>query len=116
MNLAAEADCERAHLIKLSALLRNELQKNGFDTANSDSQIVPVILGSNDTALNFAGSLRTRGFGVRAIRPPTVPTGKARLRLSLTAKLSKDILAELVAAMIQARSEHSTARAVSVSR
>jgi 8-amino-7-oxononanoate synthase len=115
MNLAAEADCERAHLIKLSALLRNELQKNGFDTANSDSQIVPVILGSNDTAVHFAGSLRTRGFGVRAIRPPTVPAGKARLRLSLTAKLSKDILAELVAAMLQARSEHPIARTVAVS-
>ena len=52
---------------------------------------------------HFAEYLRTRGFGVRAIRPPTVPAGSARLRLSLTAKLSKDILAELVAAMIQAR-------------
>jgi 8-amino-7-oxononanoate synthase len=116
MSLAAEAESERAHLIGLSAFLRNELRKNGFDTADSDSQIVPVILGPNDAAVNFAGSLRTCGFGVRAIRPPTVPAGKARLRLSLTAKLSKDILAELVAAMIQARNEHSTARAVSVSR
>jgi 8-amino-7-oxononanoate synthase len=116
MSLAAEADCERAHLIESSAFLRNELRKNGFDTANSVSQIVPVILGPNDAAVNFAESLRTRGFGVRAIRPPTVPAGKARLRLSLTAKLSKDILAELVAAMIQARGEHSTARTVSVSR
>jgi 8-amino-7-oxononanoate synthase len=116
MSLAAEAACERAHLIKLSAFLRNELRKNGFDTANSDSQIVPVILGSNTAAITFAEFLRTRGFGVRAIRPPTVLAGKARLRLSLTAKLSEDILAELVAAMIQARSEHSTARTVSVSR
>jgi len=116
MSLAAEADCERAHLIELSAFLRNELRKNGFDTADSDSQIVPVILGSNTAAITFAEFLRNRGFGVRAIRPPTVPTGKARLRLSLTAKLSKDVLAELVAAMIQARSEHSTARTVSVSR
>jgi 8-amino-7-oxononanoate synthase len=116
MSLAAEADCERAHLIELSAFLRNELRKNGFDTANSDSQIVPVILGSNTAAITFAEFLRTRGFGVRAIRPPTVPAGKARLRLSLTAKLSEDILGELVAAMIQARNEHSTARTVSVSR
>jgi 8-amino-7-oxononanoate synthase len=116
MSLAAEADSERDHLMELSAFLRNELRKNGFDTANSDSQIVPVILGSNTAAITFAEFLRTRGFGVRAIRPPTVPTGKARLRLSLTAKLSKDVVAELVAAMIQARSEHSTARTVSVSR
>jgi 8-amino-7-oxononanoate synthase len=116
MNLAKEAGGERDRLIELSAFLRNELRRNGFDTARSDSQIVPVILGPNDTAVNFADYLRTRGFGVRAIRPPTVPAESARLRLSLTAKHSKEILANLVAAMIHARSESSAARAVSVSR
>jgi 8-amino-7-oxononanoate synthase len=116
MFLAAEAECERAHLIELSAFLRNELRTNGFDTAKSDSQIVPVILGPNDTAVTFAEYLGTSGFGVRAIRPPTVPAGSARLRLSLTAKHSEDILAELVAALIRARSEYSSARSVSVSR
>ncbi len=116
MNLAKEAEVERACLIELGAFLRNELRRNGFDTARSDSQIVPVILGPNDAAVNFAEFLRTRGFGVRAIRPPTVPAGSARLRLSLTARHSKEILTNLVAAMIHARSEHSTARAVSVSR
>ncbi len=116
MSLAKEAEGERARIEELGAFLRNELRRNGFDTARSDSQIVPVILGPNDAAVNFAEYLRTRGFGVRAIRPPTVPTGSARLRLSLTAKHSKDILANLVAAMMQARSENSSARAVSVSR
>jgi 8-amino-7-oxononanoate synthase len=116
MNLAREAEGERARLIELSSFLRNELRRNGFDTARSDSQIVPVILGSNDAAVNFADYLRTRGFGVRAIRPPTVPEGSARLRLSLTAKHSKEILANLVATLLQARSEYSTVRAVSVSR
>ena len=116
MNLAAEAECERARLMELSVFLKNELRKNGFDTASSDSQIVPVILGPNDAAVNFAEYLKTRGFGVRAIRPPTVPAGTARLRLSLTAKLSKEILTDLVAVMIQARSEYSSARTVSLSR
>jgi 8-amino-7-oxononanoate synthase len=116
MILAAGAERERAHLIELSSFLRNELRKNGFDTAGSDSQIVPVILGPNDAAVNFAEYLRTSGFGVRAIRPPTVPAGTARLRLSLTAKLSKDTLTKLVAAMIQARDNLSSARTVSVSR
>jgi 8-amino-7-oxononanoate synthase len=116
MNLAKEAEGERARLIELSSFLRNELRRNAFDTASSDSQIVPVILGPNDAAVSFAESLRTRGFGVRAIRPPTVPAGSARLRLSLTAKHSKEILTNLVAAMIHARSESSAARAVSVSR
>jgi 8-amino-7-oxononanoate synthase len=116
VNLAKEADGERASLLKLAGFLKSELQANGFDTANSESQIVPVILGSNDVAIHFAETLRTSGFGIRAIRPPTVPTGTARLRLSLTAKLSKEILAELVAAMIRARSEHLSARAASASR
>jgi len=116
LNLAHEADCERDRLIELSAFLRNELRRNGFDTARSDSQIVPVIFGPNDAAVKFAEYLRARGFGVRAIRPPTVPAGSARLRLSLTAKHSSEILTNLVAAMIQARSESSTARAVSISR
>jgi 8-amino-7-oxononanoate synthase len=116
LDLAKEAELERAHLIKLSAFLRNELRTNSFHTGNSDSQIVLVILGSNDAAVHFAACLGTRGFGVRAIRPPTVPTGTARLRLSLTAKLSKNILAELVAAMIQTRDKQSSARTVSVSQ
>jgi 8-amino-7-oxononanoate synthase len=116
MSLAKQAENERTRLRELGAFLRDELQKSGFDTGDSDSQIVPVILGSNDAAVNFAECIRTKGFGVRAIRPPTVPPGTARLRLSLTAKLSIETLAELVAAMIQARREYSAARTVSVSR
>jgi 8-amino-7-oxononanoate synthase len=116
MSLAAEAEYERVRLIALSDFLRSELQNNGFDIAGSDSQIVPVILGSNDAAVHFAESVRIKGFGVRAIRPPTVPSGTARLRLSLTAKLSKDILAELVARMVQARNECSIARTTFAAR
>jgi 8-amino-7-oxononanoate synthase len=116
MSLAADAERERARLMEMSAFLRNELRTNGFDAAGSESQIVPVILGQNDAAVQFAEYLRTKGFGVRAIRPPTVPAGSARLRLSLTAKHSEEILTNLVAAMIQARSENSSARAVSVFR
>jgi 8-amino-7-oxononanoate synthase len=116
IHLAAEAESERARLMEFSAFLGSELRKNGFDIGNCDSQIVPVILGSNGAAVHFAEHVRAKGFNVRAIRPPTVPVGTARLRLSLTANLSKNILTGFVAAMIQARSEDSTARAVSVSR
>jgi 8-amino-7-oxononanoate synthase len=115
MNLAQEAEGDRAHLARLGAFLRDELRANGFEPGASDSQIVPVILGSNEAAVCFADYLRARGFGVRAIRPPTVPVGTARLRLSVTSKLSKDVLADLVAALVQARAEFSTPRALSVS-
>jgi 8-amino-7-oxononanoate synthase len=116
IKFAAEANTERARLVQLSAFLRSELRNNGFHIAESDSQIVPVMLGSNQAAIHFAEHVRARGFGVRAIRPPTVPEGRARLRISLTAKHSEDILAELVLAMVHARDEYSSTRAVSVSQ
>jgi 8-amino-7-oxononanoate synthase len=116
MSFAADAKSERARLIELSAFLRRALRSSGFYIAGVESQVVPVILGYNDAALHFAGYLQSRGFGVRAIRPPTVPPGSARLRLSLTANHSEEILANLVAAMVQARDEYSSARAASVSR
>ena len=116
MHLAAAADSERAHLSSVSAFLREELNRNGFDTAGSSSHIVPIILGTNDAAVNFAAYLQARGFGVRAIRPPTVPLGSARIRLSLTAKCSQAMLADLVSAMVQARGEHLSERSASTSR
>ena len=86
------------------------------DISGTESQIIPVILGSNEAAVIFAEQLGARGFGVRAIRPPTVPAGSARLRLSLTAKHIRENLSAVVAAMVQARSEYSAQRAVSASR
>jgi len=115
MNLAQEADRARFALAASSAFLRNELRAHGFDAARGDSQIVPVILGENDTALQFAEFLSACGFHARAIRPPTVAEGTARLRLSVTSDLTKEVLAELVAAMVQARAEYPAARAFSAS-
>lgn len=116
MRLAREAGLERVLLMEQSSFLRQELHSRGFDTAHSESQIVPVILGSNEDAVFFAEQLQARGFGVRAIRPPTVPAGSARVRLSLTVKHSQELLGELVAALAQARAKHPPERAVSTSR
>ena len=63
-------------------------------------------------ALAFAAQLQARGYGIRAIRPPTVPAGTARLRVSMTAKLTQPILAEFVGALIQIRKEVSSAKVV----
>jgi 8-amino-7-oxononanoate synthase len=114
MTLAADADSERKRLIELSAYLRRTLRSSGFCIGDDiGSQIVPVILGSNEAAVHFADHLRAKGWGVRAIRPPTVPQGSARLRLALTTKHSEEDIAGVVAAMAQARSEYSALRAVS---
>lgn len=116
MSLAQDAEPERAHLAKLSSFLRHELRSHGFEIQGSDSQIVPVVLGSNEAAIYFAEYLTAKGFGIRAIRPPTVPSGSARLRVSLTARLSEETVAELVAALVEARGTTSTARAASSSQ
>jgi 8-amino-7-oxononanoate synthase len=50
----------------------------------SRSQILPFIVGDNARAMRLAAALQTRGFDIRGIRPPTVPAGTARLRISLT--------------------------------
>ena len=60
------------------------LREQGFDTVGSSTQIVPVVIGGNEEALAAAEFLQQHGFAVRAIRPPTVKEGKARLRLSMT--------------------------------
>jgi len=103
LKLACEADAARARLRELSEYLRRNLKAAGFDTGRSDSQIVPLVLGSNEAALRFAASVSAAGFAIRAIRPPTVPAGTARLRLSLNAKLSFANLDAVTQSLVAAR-------------
>lgn len=101
--LARQANDRRAHLGELARSLRDGLRGEGFDIGASESQIVPLMAGSNDAALAWAALLREDGFAVRAIRPPTVPEGQARLRLSVTAALGHDDIARLIHACVRAR-------------
>ena len=71
------------------------LREAGIAVPAGDSPIVPVILGENDRAVAVAAALQQAGFDVRAIRPPTVPPGTARLRISVNVSLSEDILDSL---------------------
>jgi 8-amino-7-oxononanoate synthase len=96
LGIVKDADDRRLDLARKSEYLRNELRARRFDIRESNSQIVPVVFGSNKTALNVAERLTGAGFGVKAIRPPTVPKGSARLRLSLTTNVGMEELALLV--------------------
>ena len=101
IHLAAAADPTRQRLAATSDLLRTRLKSAGFDTGRSNSQIVPVLLGSNENALVAARQLNAAGYSVRAIRPPTVPAGTSRLRLTVTAETSTDMVNGLVDALVE---------------
>ncbi len=103
MILAGDAHEERRHLCNLSQYLRDRLRALGFHTGRSESQIIPLVLGSNDAALRFAGALSSSGFAVRAVRPPTVPAGTSRIRISLNAALSIADIDLLLSALVTAR-------------
>ena len=99
LRLAKAMETERALLLERSRRFCSELRNDGWDTAGSTTQIVPVIIGANAEALAAAEHLQGKGFAVRAIRPPTVPEGQARLRLSLTCDISSKDLERLRSAL-----------------
>jgi len=82
----------RRLLLEKSALLRGLLMESGVDIQSSNSQIIPVILGENQRACSAAEELQREGFDVRALRPPTVPVGTARLRITVNVGLDESTL------------------------
>jgi 8-amino-7-oxononanoate synthase len=75
----------RAHLFALVGRFRERMRALPWDLRDSSTPIQPIVVGTNDAAVGLAAELMSRGFWVPAIRPPTVPHGTARLRVSLTA-------------------------------
>ena len=73
--------------------VREELAKAGFNLFNSESQIIPILVGRNEATLEFSRRLFDVNILAVAIRPPTVPPNTARLRLSIMATHSKEDLA-----------------------
>lgn len=82
LKISAGAEQERAELAALVKHAGEGMKRLGL--AVSGSQIQPVICGQDRRAVALAEALQARGYDIRAIRPPTVPEGTARLRLALT--------------------------------
>ncbi len=66
------------------AYFKKQLRKNGLKEDHGPSQIIPVMVGDSQKAIAAAEEMRISGFYVKAVRPPTVPEGSARLRFSIT--------------------------------
>jgi len=88
LAIARAADDRRAHLCALATRLRQNLAAAGIGTGPSTTHIIPVFLGGNEAALHVAAQLQAAGFAAKAIRPPTVPAGTSRVRISLTSQIS----------------------------
>jgi len=75
----------REQLLRRANELRERLRQRGHSTGLSASQIIPIVVGTPERALELSAQLRDAGLLVPAIRPPTVPEGESCLRISLTA-------------------------------
>lgn len=100
LDRAAAADDLRARLAALRARADRDICAR-FGLPPSASQIVPVILGDDKRTMRVAEALQAAGFDVRGIRPPTVPRGTSRLRLSLTLNVDEADVAALADTMAQ---------------
>ncbi|MDH4216043.1 MAG: 8-amino-7-oxononanoate synthase, partial [Gallionella sp.] len=85
LQLMEQGDELRAHLQELIAQLRGGLEGLPWKLMPSETAIQPLLIGDNQAALELSAALRERGIWVAAIRPPTVPQGTARLRITLSA-------------------------------
>jgi len=82
----------RRMLLDKAGFLRRLLAERDIEVTAGRSQILSVIIGENEAAVHVAAELQREGFDVRAIRPPTVPPGTARLRISVNTALPDSTL------------------------
>ena len=86
----------RARLREISDKLRVRLLKAGIQAGAGTSHIIPIVIGDNDAAVAIAEAMQADGFDVRAIRPPSVPPGTARLRISVNVNLTDELIDRFV--------------------
>ena len=103
VKLARAEHWRRSKLDELVGRFRDRAQRAGLELMDSQTPIQPVICGDDDTALAMAAGLEQAGYWVAAIRPPTVPEGRARLRVTLSALHGVADVDGLVEAMAKAR-------------
>ena len=99
LTLIESEPFRRRQLLDRASYLRRRLAETGVAVTDGVSQIIPVVLGENDRAVRVAEVLQHEGFDARAIRPPSVAPGTARLRLSVNTNLSEATLDRFVAVL-----------------
>ncbi len=105
IEIAASEPERRETLEYNGILLRRRLERLGLSVVPGVTPIIPVVLGDAKRAMTFSASLLASVVYAPAIRPPTVPTGSARIRLTLTAQHSKEDIQQIVEAFAEACSK-----------
>jgi 8-amino-7-oxononanoate synthase len=105
LKLVQNADEERARLQQHIRQFRQGAEQLGLSLCPSPTAIQPILLGDSQTALQWSEGLRQKGFWVTAIRPPTVPKGQARLRITLSAAHTSQQIEALLDALAQVRAD-----------
>lgn len=103
LDLIEYGDERRTHLQSLVERFRREAVVLGYQLTPSRTPIQPIMIGSNWVALALSQALEERGLLVTAIRPPTVPAGEARLRVTFSAAHSHEDLDFLLQALSDCR-------------
>lgn len=104
LRIVADEPWRRTRLEELINVAGEELRVR-LGMTPSGSQILPVMIGGNAPALRIAARLRDGGFDVRAIRPPTVPEGTARLRISITLNVDENQIEDMIRLLARAMEE-----------
>ncbi|OAT24724.1 8-amino-7-oxononanoate synthase [Buttiauxella ferragutiae ATCC 51602] len=102
LNVIRHDESRRAQLRANIAHFRSGAAQLPLKLMASQTAIQPLIVGENQAAVNLASTMRERGFWMTAIRPPTVPPGTARLRVTLTASHTADDIDKLLEALYDA--------------
>jgi len=86
--------------------LKNKIQPLNFDTLGSETQIIPIMIGDARIAVEISNRLYSSGIFLSAIRPPTVPKGTSRLRLTVTAMHSRDDIDYLASKLAEVKEKY----------
>jgi 8-amino-7-oxononanoate synthase len=106
LKLLQEEAWRRDYLQQLIQQLRTGLTEQGWSLMPSVTAIQPIVLGEESKALALSQALAEQGFWVTAIRPPTVPQGESRLRITLSAGYSEQDVEQLLAALARLRPDY----------
>jgi 8-amino-7-oxononanoate synthase len=100
LSRLADFSAERRHLHAMSDRLLSALRERGYECPSS-SQIIPLMIGESHAAIAVAKEMQRQGFYLLPVRPPTVPEGTSRIRISLTASVTDSEVDKLIAAIPQ---------------